>query len=293
MTYPFSVKKVPALPVQLAPTTIYFVKPVGGLLSLHITNTVPEVTYVATHVNDINQVVKAMLHTPNGATNPSNPVQYITRVGITVDELNLLVGHAGGLAGLDSNSKVPMAHLPTNVSAFTNDAQYQTVAQSNAAMEALIGAAPAALDTIHEIAAELQSNNSVVGSLTNSITNKASLTSNNTYSGQQEFGAAVREKKVELSTSNNIDLSLGNFYRKTITGATTLSVSNISLVPDSVTTIMLEITNGGTNVSYWANVRWAGGTKPTLTTSGKDLLGFVTYDGGSNWFGSVMGKDYK
>ena len=112
MTYPFSVKKVPALPVQLAPTTIYFVKPVGGVLSLHITNTVPEVTYVATHVNDINQVVKAMLHTPNGATNPSNPVQYITKTGFSLEDLNAVMDIPNGIPRLDAEGKIAVSQLP-------------------------------------------------------------------------------------------------------------------------------------------------------------------------------------
>jgi hypothetical protein len=32
-------------------------------------------------------------------------------------------------------------------------------------------------------------------------------------------------------------------------------------------------------------VKWPGGTAPTLTSSGVDMLTFTTYDGGTTWFG--------
>lgn len=40
-------------------------------------------------------------------------------------------------------------------------------------------------------------------------------------------------------------------------------------------------------------MKWAGGTAPTLTASGRDALGFYTYDGGTTWTGLVLGKDIK
>jgi hypothetical protein len=40
-------------------------------------------------------------------------------------------------------------------------------------------------------------------------------------------------------------------------------------------------------------MKWAAGTAPTLTASGRDVLGFFTYDGGTTWSGLVLGKDIK
>ena len=101
----------------------------------------------------------------------------------------------------------------------------------------------------------------------------------------------LKESFVSMA-SNAIDLSQGNVFAKTISGATSLSVSNAAIA-GSVSTFILELTNPGTNVSWWSNIRWAGGTAPTLTASGTDILGFYTRDGGSNWRGLVLAKDSK
>lgn len=112
-------------------------------------------------------------------------------------------------------------------------------------------------------------------------------------SGGKMTGAitAIKETKVSLTT-NNIDLTQANVYTKTITGATTFTVSNVAAI-GSVNSFILELTNAGTNITWWAGVKWAGGTKPTLTTSGVDILGFYTYDGGVTWRGMVLAKDSK
>lgn len=92
--------------------------------------------------------------------------------------------------------------------------------------------------------------------------------------------------------ANNIDLTLGNVFTKTISGATTLTVSNIP-ASGTVGTLILELTNAGSAVITWpANSKWAGGTAPTLTAAGKDCIGMYVRDGATlNWF--VLGKDVK
>lgn len=104
--------------------------------------------------------------------------------------------------------------------------------------------------------------------------------------------AGLFETKAALA-ANNIDLATGNFFTKTASGATTLTVSN---VPASGLTasFILDLTNGGSaTVTWWSGVKWAGGTAPTLTAAGRDVLGFFTHDGGTTWSGLVMGKDVK
>jgi len=100
---------------------------------------------------------------------------------------------------------------------------------------------------------------------------------------------ALRETKVTMA-ANNIDLSTGNVFSKTISGATTLTISN---VPAALTVglFLLDLTNGGSaTITWWSGVKWAGGTAPTLTASGRDVLGFFTHDGGTTWNGVVLGK---
>jgi hypothetical protein len=102
----------------------------------------------------------------------------------------------------------------------------------------------------------------------------------------------LKEIKSAL-TANNIDLSLGNYFTKTISGATTLTVSNVPAT-GTVPTFIFDITNGGSAViTWWAGLKWAAGTSPILTAAGRDLLGFFTHDGGTTWNGLVLSKDMK
>jgi hypothetical protein len=104
--------------------------------------------------------------------------------------------------------------------------------------------------------------------------------------------AAMRETRV-ATVANNLNLLNGNYFTHTVSGATTFTVSN---VPTSGTAVSLifDITNGGSAViTWWSNVKWGGGTAPTLTASGRDILGFYTYDNGTTWNGLVLGKDMK
>jgi len=103
---------------------------------------------------------------------------------------------------------------------------------------------------------------------------------------------ALKETAVAM-VANDIDLSLGNYFTKTISTATTLTVSN---VPTSGTVgyFILELTNGGAGaVTYPTGTKWAKGTAPTLTASGVDLLRFVTRDAGTTWRGSRIDEDSK
>lgn len=102
----------------------------------------------------------------------------------------------------------------------------------------------------------------------------------------------LKETKVAMA-ANNIDLSAGNVFAKTISGATTLTVSNVPAAGVAAT-FMLDLTNGGSAaITYWSGVKWAGGTAPTLTAAGRDVLGFYTHDGGTTWTGLVLAKDVK
>lgn len=112
------------------------------------------------------------------------------------------------------------------------------------------------------------------------------------FSGVLTANAAIQEKQITVA-SNNLDLALGNFFTKTIAGATTFTLTN---VPSSSTAVsfILDITNGGSAVITWfTGVRWPNGIPPALTTAGRDILGFFTYDSGVTWTGLLLGKDIK
>lgn len=124
-------------------------------------------------------------------------------------------------------------------------------------------------------------------------TNIASLGGTGNFSVNGSLtGKQLIETRVAMP-ANNIDLSTGNFFTKTISGATTLTVSNVPSAGNAASFI-LDLTNGGSaTVTWWSGVKWAGGSAPALTASGRDALGFFTHDGGTTWSGLVLGKDLK
>lgn len=102
----------------------------------------------------------------------------------------------------------------------------------------------------------------------------------------------LRETRTAMG-ANAIDLATGNFFTKTISGATTFTVSNVP-ASGTAASFILDLTNGGSGtITWWSGVKWAGGTAPTLTASGRDVLGFYTHDGGTTWTGLVLAKDAK
>lgn len=101
----------------------------------------------------------------------------------------------------------------------------------------------------------------------------------------------VKETWVAMG-ANNTDISAGNYFTKTISGATTLTVSNVPTT-GTVASFILDLTNGGSATITWWGVKWPGGTAPTLTAAGRDALGFFTHDGGTTWTGLLVGKDIK
>jgi len=88
----------------------------------------------------------------------------------------------------------------------------------------------------------------------------------------------------------NIDMTYGNVVTATIiTGTTTLNFINPP-VSGTAGTITLLLTNGGSQTITWdPQIDWAGGTAPTLTAAGIDILTFITQDAGTIWYGFAAG----
>lgn len=92
-------------------------------------------------------------------------------------------------------------------------------------------------------------------------------------------------------TGTAIDLTLGNYFYKTISGNTTFTVSNAP-ASNTAQAFILELTNAGAyTITWFAGLTFPGGVAPTLTASGRDVLAFFTRDGGTTWSGFVVGKN--
>lgn len=84
----------------------------------------------------------------------------------------------------------------------------------------------------------------------------------------------------------DIDCSQGNYFTKTINGASTFTFSNVPASRAYSFTLELTVTSG--SATWPAAVTWPSGTAPTLSTSKTSLLMFVTDDGGSRWRGASL-----
>ena len=87
--------------------------------------------------------------------------------------------------------------------------------------------------------------------------------------------------------ANAVDCSAGNYFTKTITGATTFTFTN---VPSGVAyTFTMEVTLNGSNAITWpAAVKWPADTPPAITDGKTQLFVFITDDGGTRWRGSSL-----
>jgi len=92
-----------------------------------------------------------------------------------------------------------------------------------------------------------------------------------------------------VSGSTTIDLTAGNSVTATAGGAISWTFSNPT-ASDELCGFVLKLVNGGSATQTWpGSVDWPSATAPTLTTSGTDVLVFITCDGGTTWYGFTAG----
>ena len=87
-----------------------------------------------------------------------------------------------------------------------------------------------------------------------------------------------------------IDLTAGNVVSATVsTGTQTFTFTNPPAT-GKAGSFTLFLTNGGSQTVNWPGaVDWAGGSAPSLTSSGVDVLTFTTLDAGTIWYGFPAG----
>jgi hypothetical protein len=108
----------------------------------------------------------------------------------------------------------------------------------------------------------------------------------------------VREAIVNIgaaSGTQTFDLNSGNIFQVKPNGAITVSPSNVPASGTFVGILIRHEGDGTARTYTWpATTKWAYGQPPAMTsTNGKfDLVSLFTYDGGSNWFGNIVGQNY-
>lgn len=119
--------------------------------------------------------------------------------------------------------------------------------------------------------------------------------------GTIEFLSSYTENGKDYGTVSGTAATLqiqykqGNYFKFT-NASTSMTISFLNAPAGNATffSFILDITNGGSSpITWFTGTKWVGGTAPTLTASGRDVLGFYTSDYGSTYTGLVLGKDVK
>ena len=92
---------------------------------------------------------------------------------------------------------------------------------------------------------------------------------------------------VSAVSGTDIDCRLSDYFTKTISSNTTFTFSN---PPSGMAYgFILELTlTGAPTATFPASVDWPGGSAPTLASGSKNLIGFITRDGGTTWYGNAL-----
>ena len=101
----------------------------------------------------------------------------------------------------------------------------------------------------------------------------------------KDFTIGVKDKG-QVSGAVDIDLDEGNFQALYLTGNVTLTFSNPA-ASGNTQIFYLEITNFGHSGTLPASVDWAGGSAPSLATTGTSTIVFYTRDGGTRWHAAL------
>ena len=145
------------------------------------------------------------------------------------------------------------------------------------------------------------------GTLTNAtglpaagVVGTAAVLGANTFTGEQNLADNLLKRAMLIDYGEHteaignadtggqtLNISQGNCFTATATGATTWTFSNPT-ASDDLCGFVLFLTNGGTATMTWpSSVDWPSATAPTLSASGLDIIVFQTVDGGTIWHGQV------
>jgi hypothetical protein len=92
--------------------------------------------------------------------------------------------------------------------------------------------------------------------------------------------------------SFEINLATANNFSKTVTGGGTVVVTFTNPPSGRAFGFTIALTNGGSAIVQWpVTVKFSEGVAPILTSSGTDVLTFYTFDGGSTYYGFLVGRN--
>ena len=117
------------------------------------------------------------------------------------------------------------------------------------------------------------------------------------FTGVSNFGAAIQEQAVALTSGTTValDLNLGSVFTLTLGhNVGTFNITNPAGSGDA-SSFILKLTQDGTagrTITWPSSVKWAAATAPTLSTAATNIyvLVFFTTDGGTTYYGFTAGQ---
>ena len=219
---------------------------------------------------------------------------------VTVDSASVLIKDRVQFEGATANDyeTVLLATDPTADRTITLPDSTGTVALTSTVLPLTGGAMTGAITTNSTFdGVDIATRDAILTSTTTTA-NAALPKAGGTLSGtivaaDQIISAPVMKDYAETKAAmaaHDVDLTLGNVQTYTLSGNQTLTFSNPP-ASGSAGSFTLLVTNGASATLTWpTSVDWAGGTAPTLTASGIDILTFTTIDGGTIWYGFLAGR---
>lgn len=137
---------------------------------------------------------------------------------------------------------------------------------------------------------QVANNFSEVANAATARTNIGAAASNApTITGGMTFSGASKGNPQALA-GTEIDASLSEFFTKSISANTTFTFTGATA--SKVQAFILKLTKSAGAAETWpASVDWAYATAPPLE-DGTHLLGFLSDDGGTTWFGLLLGAEF-
>ena len=185
----------------------------------------------------------------------------------------------GVLLGSGTGAITAMAVL-TDGQMIVGDGTTDPVAESGATLRTSIG-----LGTMAVVATNAVPAQTLAGAVTGADQTVSAINLKDYGETTQALGSAGGTRTVNL---NN-----GNSATATVSASANTFVFSNPTASDELCGFTLELTNGGSQTVNWpASVDWAAATAPTLTASGVDYLVFWTVNGGTRWYGALVGAAF-
>ena len=132
--------------------------------------------------------------------------------------------------------------------------------------------------------------NGTIGSFTTSV---SAPSLSGTFYGDANLKVVTETlNNLTAAASLSIDLSVATFFKLSLTtNITSLTFIN-SPVSSKVYSFILQTIGDGTvrSVAWPASIKWPYNVAPTITSTlnKADMFSFLTYDGGTTWYGSIV-----